>query len=166
MVQHRVWIVKNCRITGNTQYGVYIRSGDNHTLFNDAIYTNGSAYAGVYVYSSAINNTVSQCSIYNHKWGVYYNSSSNGGIVTNCIIANHTTNGVRCVSSTATITYTDNWNNYVNYYGCSAGTGCISANPLWVSPSTGDFHLQAGSPCDNTASDGGDMGYRYSTSAL
>ena len=160
-------IVKNCRITGNTQYGVYIRSGDNHTLFNDAIYTNGSAYAGVYVYSSALNNNVTQCSIYNHKWGVYYNTSCTGGIVTNSIIANHATNGVRCASSsTCTVTYTDNWSNGTNYYGCSAGTGCISANPLWVSPSTGDFHLGSGSPAHNTASDGLDMGYRYSSSAL
>ena len=160
-------IIKNCRITGNSQHGVYIRTGDNHTLFNDAIYINGSAYSGVYVYSSALNNNVTQCSIYQHKYGVHYNTSCTGGVVTNSIITNHTTNGVVCASSsTCTVTYTDNWNNYVNYSGCSAGTGSISANPLWVSPSTGDFHLGSGSPCDNTGSDGGDMGYRYSTSAL
>ena len=58
------------------------------------------------------------------------------------------------------ITYSDVWSNGTNYYGISAGTGCISANPLWVDPVNGDFTLDASSPCKGAASDGGDMGYR------
>ena len=161
------WTIKNCRVTGNSYHGLYSRAGDDHTFFNDAIYTNGGTYSGVYVYSSALNNDVIQCSIYNHKYGIHYNQSCTGGDVKDCVITTHVTNGIRCASSsTATITYTDNWSNGTNYYGCSAGTGCISADPKWVAPASGDFHLQGGSPCDNTGSDGGDMGYRYSSSAL
>ena len=87
-----------------------------------------------------------------------------GGEIKDCIIANNTTYGVRLYNNAAvTVSYTDCWGNGTNYSGnvITYGAGCISANPLWVNPDAGDFHLQGGSPCDNTGSDGGDMGYRY-----
>ena len=161
------WVIKNCRITGNTYHGVYFRTGDNHTVFNDAIYGNGAGYDGVYAYSSSIGHTVTQCSIYHQSNGIRTANSSTITTVKDCIVANCTTSGIYNGGTTiGPITNCDVWSNVTNYYNCSAGTGCISANPLWVNPASGDFHLQAGSPCDNTASDGGDMGYRYSTSAL
>lgn len=57
--------------------------------------------------------------------------------------------GICCIYySSATITYDNVWNNSGgNYYGCSPGTGCISEDPLFVDPTTGDYHLQQSSPC-------------------
>ncbi len=57
------------------------------------------------------------------------------------------------------------WNNtsgsYDNLTKITVGSHCISADPLFVNPGSGDFHLGGGSPCIGTASDNGDMGYRY-----
>jgi len=161
------WTIKNCRITGNSYHGIYSRSGDDHLFFNNAIYGNGSSYYGIYAYSTALNNDVTQCDIYQHKYGIYYAAGCNAGNVLNSIITNATTYGIRGAATDVSVTYSDVWSNGTNYYGgVTAGTGCISANPLYTNPGAGDFHLQGGSPCDNTGSDGGDMGYRYSSSAL
>jgi hypothetical protein len=160
------WIIKNCRITGNSSHGVYFRTGDNHTVFNDAIYGDGGD--GVYAYSSSIGHTVTQCSIYHQGNGICTANSSTITTVRDCIVANCTTSGIyNGGSGIGPITYCDVWSNATNYFNCSAGTGCISADPKWVAPASGDFHLQATSPCKApAASDGGDMGYRYSSSAL
>ena len=54
------------------------------------------------------------------------------------------------------ITYDDVWgNNPDDYYNCSPGIGCLSADPLFVDTAIGDYHLQSVSPCidagDNNA---------------
>jgi hypothetical protein len=161
------WIIRNCRVTANTNNGIEISNGDNNLLFNNAIYLNSSSNDGVNITSDALNTDVIQCVVYGHERGVY--AGSGGTInVRDCIITNNSNFGVRKygASSAITTTYSDVWNNNTNYSNCSAGTGCISADPLFENPAAGDFHLDTGSPCIGTASDSGDMGYRYSSSAL
>jgi hypothetical protein len=41
------------------------------------------------------------------------------------------------------------------------GPGCLSANPMFRDPTNLDYRLQPGSPCIGKASDGGDIGCRY-----
>jgi len=41
------------------------------------------------------------------------------------------------------------------------GKGCWSANPMFRDPSNLDYRLKPGSPCIGKASDGGDIGCRY-----
>ena len=66
-----------------------------------------------------------------------------------------------------TASYCDVWGSgNANYQNFTPDASCISADPLFVNPAAGDFHLGTGSPCIAPASDGGDMGYRYDTSAL
>ncbi len=154
------WTIKNCRITANTQHGIYVRAGDNATIFNNIVDVNGASYYGIYIYNGATGCNVTQCDVYNQKYGIYYDTSASGE-VKDCIVTSNTTYGIRNRSSTLTITYSDVWSNGANYNGCSAGTGCISSDPLYVNAGGGDFHLQSGSPCDNAGSDGGDMGYRF-----
>jgi len=153
------WTIKNCFITGNDAEGIYIRNGDDHSIFNSIISDNGSANSSIYIYSGALNVDVTQCDVYKGKYGINYSSGCSGDIL-NSIITNATTNGVKVDSSTVTITYSDVWSNGTNYYGITAGAGCISANPLWTDPVNGDFTLDDSSPCKGAASDGGDMGYR------
>jgi len=158
------WIIKNCKVTANNNNGLYIRNGDDNLFFNNTVYLNNSSNYGIQISSTALNNDVVQCSIYKQKFGMYVSAGSTGGEIMDCIIANNTTYGVRLYNNaTVTVSYTDCWGNGTNYSGngITYGAGDIIANPLWVNPDAGDFHLQGGSPCDNTASDGGDMGYRY-----
>ena len=161
------WVIRNCRVTANTNNGIEISNGDGNLLFNNAIYLNASGNNGVDITATALNNDVIQCSIYGQKMGVY--AGSGGTInVRDCIITNNNTYGVRKygASSAITVTYSNVWNNNTDYSGVTAGTGCISADPLFVNPAAGDFHLGTGSPSIGTASDSGNMGYRYSASAL
>ena len=41
------------------------------------------------------------------------------------------------------------------------GDGCISADPQFRDPKSFDYRLKPASPCKGKASDGGDMGCRY-----
>jgi hypothetical protein len=42
-----------------------------------------------------------------------------------------------------------------------AGEGCFSADPQFVNPANLDYRLRPTSPCIGKASDGGDIGCRY-----
>ena len=161
------WTIKNCRITGNTMHGIYLRSSKNFSFFNDAVYLNGSASYGIYIFSTATNNNVIRCNVYKHKYGIDYDTSSTG-TVTNSIITKNTVYGVYGKSSTVTVIYSDVWDNGTNYSGCAVGSGvgCITADPLFTAPDDGDFSLMPGSPAIGHADDGGDMGYRLGDTAL
>jgi hypothetical protein len=43
----------------------------------------------------------------------------------------------------------------------AAGPACISADPMFVDGKNFDYRLKRGSPCIGKASDGGDIGCRY-----
>lgn len=51
-------------------------------------------------------------------------------------------------SSTPSVTYSDIQGGYT-------GTGNINNNPMFVAPTTGDFHIQQGSPCIDTGTSSG-----------
>ncbi|MBM3239033.1 T9SS type A sorting domain-containing protein [Candidatus Poribacteria bacterium] len=60
--------------------------------------------------------------------------------VTNCILWEDSGVEIYNYESTPTVTYCDVQGGYT-------GTGNINADPLFVDPSSGDYHLQPGSPC-------------------
>ena len=70
------WIIKNCKVTANTNNGLYIRNGDDNLFFNNMIYLNDSANNGVQISSTALNNDIVQCSIHKQKFGVYITAGS------------------------------------------------------------------------------------------
>ncbi len=51
--------------------------------------------------------------------------------------------GVRLSGNTDAIRYNDLWENGINYTNCSAGTGDISADPLFADEAGHDFHLMS-----------------------
>ncbi|MGB2765026.1 MAG: hypothetical protein WBC20_11495, partial [Candidatus Aminicenantaceae bacterium] len=61
------------------------------------------------------------------------------------------------VTGSPTLDYNDIWNNDANYIGTSAGTHDISADPKFINPANGNYHLQLSSPCI----DAGDLNLIY-----
>ena len=121
----RIWgsdpIVANNVIAGNRSGGIDSKNESPSTIINNTIVGNGGF--GI----RALRNT--------HP------------LIANNIIADHRGYGIICEeNSHPEISYNDLWNNGTNYFGCSAGPSDISADPMFVSPATGDYHLAAGSP--------------------
>jgi len=69
--------------------------------------------------------------------------------LTNNVVVSHTIGIRRNGSASATLSHNDVWGNTTNYDGLSAGSGDISADPQFVDPGNGDYHLASGSPCVN-----------------
>jgi len=157
-------IVRNCRLRNNGADGVKIDAGDNCTVQNCLIYDNSNN--GIEVVSNADGATIDNCTIHSNNSNDGIHAANSDTTVVDCIITSNTQWGIDTYGTVAVgVTYTDTWGNTSGSYDdltkITVGTGCKNQDPLFVNPGSGDFHLQAGSPCDNTASDGGDMGYRY-----
>lgn len=123
-----------------------------HNVITDNLYDGFSPYLGT-VYLT--NNTITG----NGGNGYYDWSGGGANYISNNIITGNGNYGILKHQNTPVyISYNDVWNNALGQYyqGSSGpyvpfdpypGTGEISADPLFVDPGTGDFHLQAGSPC-------------------
>ncbi|MCH7679736.1 aminotransferase class III-fold pyridoxal phosphate-dependent enzyme, partial [candidate division KSB1 bacterium] len=72
-------------------------------------------------------------------------SSSAGAVFMNNIVTNTTGPAVNGVF--ATLDYNDFWNNATDYIGVAPGINDIHLDPLFVSPTAGDYSLQPLSPC-------------------
>jgi len=133
----------NNRVEGN-DFGVELWNDASAYVHNNVIIDN--MYTGVDMSSLAnvINNTISN----NGSGGVHGNGWGNC-IVMNNIITGNSSYGIGTGTGwpPPIISYNDVWNNGVNYQNCSAGTGDISSDPLFVDEPNGDFHLQPISPC-------------------
>jgi hypothetical protein len=141
-------IVSNCIVT-NSGNGLMAFGGWGGELASPVIsycIFSNNTYDGVgfhdngypVIFNSTIEGNTTGIEIYNMDVSCYNN-----------IIVNNTTGIFLDVVFPSSIvnTYNDVWNNTSNYVACSAGTGDISADPIFVSIS--DFHLQATSPCIN-----------------
>ncbi|TKJ42992.1 hypothetical protein CEE36_05770 [candidate division TA06 bacterium B3_TA06] len=154
--------IANNVVTGNSAYwdggGIDCDHSSFQIITNNVVTGNSAIFGGgigcVYGSSPIItNNTVTgNSSTYGGGIGCWY--SSNATITNNTVTGNSARyygGGIYCHTSSPTITYNDVWGNAPqNYYRCGPGTGCISADPLFVDPTAGDYHLQPGSPCIDT----------------
>ncbi len=152
-------------------HGILINSSDGVVVKNSIIHdvTGGNYHEvyGIHVVDSAdvelVNNViydVDKTYYYGIAYGLYFDNCTN--LDARNIIISHvhkgeggtggyyqTAYGVHQAGSTYSFEYCDVYDcNTANYDGATAGTGCISANPLYVSAGT-DFHLGSGSPCIN-----------------
>jgi hypothetical protein len=122
----------------NNAYGVRFSGSDNSIFINNVVYNVRKTYYFYYAYGVYISGmTTMDC---------------RNNIVTHIKRNIHVTRGYG-VSAPASITweYCDVWDTDNTAYvgGIAPGTGCITANPLYVSAGS-DFHLAGGSPCINT----------------
>jgi hypothetical protein len=133
------------KVIGNTAMiggGAYAAGPTSHFKFSLWTGNTGTAcYLLVASSGSFVGNTMNQ-----NTGGAVFLSNANVS-VSNNIVTNTTGSGIKCSGSPIpTPTYCDVWNNTANYDGCSAGTGCISLDPLYVNAAGGDYHLALNSP--------------------
>jgi len=154
---------RNCVIYGCNAEGIRLYGPDNVKIADCLIYNND--LDGIGNVNSSDGTTIDRCTIYgNSNDGI--NFATSDATIRDCIIVGNTLWGIDTASGCAIdIDYSDVWNNTSGSYDdlgrITVGGHCISSDPLFVNPASSDFHLQSGSPCKNTAYDGGDMGYRY-----
>jgi parallel beta helix pectate lyase-like protein len=124
-------VVTNCLIQGNDVDGISYSTQQSPAVVN-----------------------VQNCTINGNTRGVDVVDAVQGSAVNvrNSIVTNNSLAGVRRFSTTSpatvTVSYSNVWgngNNNVNYQNVTLGTGLLSANPQYVNPTAGDFHLQASS---------------------
>ena len=138
------------RVTGMSEVtstdGVGILFTGTGTITNAIVDHNANAGISVQNAPSGASLTIESCTI-DHNWiGVSaFGLAGSSVSIANSIITNNTINGVTAGTTGAKVTYSDVWNNSTSNYGSnvSAGAGCISSNPVFVSAT--DYHLQAGS---------------------
>jgi predicted outer membrane repeat protein len=126
-------VIANTIIVGNgagTEGGGVWSKGSTPRLLNNVVAANGAAIgAGLYCgggHSAILADTV---------------VSGNTALMSG--------GGIYCTAtSTPTVTHNNFWANAPqDYWGCVPGPGDISADPLFVDPADGDYHLAGGSPC-------------------
>ncbi len=127
----------------------------NCTFSNNTV--NRGNGGGIYISPASaylmINPTLINCTFYgntvsNGSGGAIYcddsiiahgGTNSSSSTLTNCIVWG---NSLPQMYGSASVSYSDIQEGW-------AGEGNISVNPMFVNPSTGDYHLQSGSPCRN-----------------
>jgi parallel beta-helix repeat protein len=144
-----------CEISGNSRTGVLCTDNSSPTLVNCEISDND--YIGVY-FDGYCHLTLTNCVITsNYSYGV--ECSHSDPTLTNCLISNNSGHGVSCWHSGPTLTnciiwddtleanYSDPIVTYCDIEGGWSGEGNLNADPLFVDPDNGDYHLGDGSPC-------------------
>ncbi len=108
----------------------------NNVIAGNTASNGGGIYCETSSSPAIINSTITA----NTGYGIYcYDNSS--PVVVNTILWNETPDEIYLSGgSTITITYSD-------IKGGWTGEGNIDADPLFVDPESGDYHLQASSPC-------------------
>ncbi|HUQ07589.1 MAG TPA: DUF4215 domain-containing protein, partial [Kofleriaceae bacterium] len=129
----------------NGSIGVLVEENGSLTLTN-AVLRNNSSYGLAFQPTSSRTLVLDNASINaNGTYGVYTGASTAGTVtIKNTIITNHSYGVYRGDTSSVSTTYSDVWNNSSgNFVSTSAGTGCVSQNPNYMS--TTDLRLQGSS---------------------
>ncbi|MDI6794301.1 MAG: choice-of-anchor Q domain-containing protein [bacterium] len=139
-------------IIGVYSHGISCMSGTDPQIINNIITGGADTIDGIYCDGSSpsiINNTITG----NGMNGISCNFSSSP-IITNDIITSNTASGIFADgTSSPVISYNDVWDDSPNYSGCSAGTGDISSDPLFVDAADSNYHLKSCSPCVDAGTD-------------
>jgi len=170
-------VVRNSKIYDNAAQGIYIGGGDNWLIENNIFYNN--AYYEVYNYGgkhhTIRNNTIIAGPRNNYATtgilsaGIYLHEGSIGSVHENNII-----DGFRYGVYSQSVLWEPNIvrNNLIRTAPAGfeifkvgsnpvqASNNILNRDPLFVSPATGDYRLNSGSPAIGAATDGGNLGAR------
>ena len=149
-------------INENSGYGIQINTGGAFTIFNNVVVRNGSDGIGYLISSEStngakiINNTI----VGNLGSGISGNRDPYLKLTNNILVQNGNC-GLEFSDSydwgAPSCNYNNLWNNLKqDYCGlATAGNNDASADPMFVDPFAGDYHLWPLSPCvDNGTTEG------------
>lgn len=145
--------IQNCIIENNGQIGIIV--GGPATIQNNLIVHNGenpiaNFHSGIFVTQGGsaqiVNNTIS-----GNNQGISIHWQATQAVLLNNIISENQY-GVSQLGAGPTVTsdYNNYWANLYNNSGFVLGQHDIQSEPLFVSPSGGDYHLLPGSPSIDT----------------
>lgn len=127
-------------VTGNTKGIVlycFSPCATEPRIVNNVIYGNTSV--GLFVHdgvASIINNTIT-----NNFSGIAVDRA--GITILNNNVTGNSFEGINGGNVSLTLDYNNFWNNGQNYSGATAGANDISIDPLYVSPSANDYHINS-----------------------
>jgi len=136
-----------CGNSANSGGGIYCTIYSNLSFVNVTISGNSANNYGGGIYSiesssTLVNVTISDNSA-DYGGGFLCDSNSNASLV-NCILWNNYPQEIYIDSGSVNATYCDIESGTGNSW---FGTGCIDADPFFVDPVNGDYHLTIYSPC-------------------
>lgn len=152
-------IIKN-NIVKDSAYGINAGLNCNLEIINNLIYNNrnsantdGNGVDIAFNTPYGVSSIIKSNTIVDNYHGIWvYNANT---VIVNNIVVNNS--GGQNVESTGIdhhgggtiyISYNDVYGNDVNYRAdASPGLGDISIDPIFIYPTTNDYHLLAGSPC-------------------
>ncbi|MFO0598045.1 MAG: hypothetical protein U0228_22275 [Myxococcaceae bacterium] len=144
--------LSDCNLGTNT-YGVRVQSGS--TTVARCLFTSNSY--GAYGVAGSLN--VDHSTFVSNSYGVYSSGTSGAVGVTNSVLTGNTYGLYRSNTILIGNSNDDVWgNSSANYSSTTAGTGNITANPLYVGSGTTPYRLTSNSPARKSDSTGGDMG--------
>jgi MYXO-CTERM domain-containing protein len=129
-------------IASVNSWGFYFTNKGGGSIVNAIAKSNTQDGVGCFLSTGSATVNITNSTIHANSTSGVQASGSGGFVATvnvkNAIITSNGNYGVRSNSgSSATVTYSDVWNNsFGNYLGTSAGTGCISQNPNYESAPT------------------------------
>jgi parallel beta-helix repeat protein len=150
-VMHNL-VVENWCAEGYGGPGIYCEYGSNARIYRNLVARCiGPAAIGVREYSNpeVVNNTVCD-----NTWGGISIIAGSHPYVRNNIFGNNVAYGIHVEAASCDVSYNDVFGqdeDYAGDIGDQTGiNGNISADPLFVNPPAGDYHLAVGSPCIDT----------------
>jgi len=155
---HTLATITNCFITNNASvYGGAVAYCDG-TIRHCTIWENTGGCGGV----CNCDGTISNCLVAYNGYGSMYGNGCGicgcDGTIIGCTIASNENYGVNnCNGAITNCIVWDNPGQILDSsqptYSCwpdgTSGTGNINADPLFINPADGDYHLMVNSPCVN-----------------
>ena len=164
-------LIENNDIVGNTAYnsggGIFLQSSGTPVVVQNIILNNnsraGGSGGGIAVFSAAtvVNNTIVQNSTFDGSSGIFADGVSQFTISNNIVVAASGQIGIVCSLLSSSLPVFSH-NDVTSSGGQAWSTTCasfastngnISADPLFATSTTVDFHLQATSPAIDAGDD-------------